>query len=340
MGEGPWRLARPHRRIDPALVEKAPGYSRKLWRKFAISLQHRVAGAVPREHFGHRFWQGRIAVPVFQLLLAKPFGFQPVIAVRQARIGGRHRADQRIDDLRLHPVRQVAALGHILETAPGVADVLVLGQRVGDQRKGAQIGLQGLGNGLRGIPAHGFAWVLHQVQHRLQRQFPGFDLEAQRRDGVVEQPVPGGAGGDGFFEEQLLQPVVELERLFLGNILQPRAVMRQRRGSDDLVQHAVVEPVEFKLEKQQVGRSRRDFFLGIAVKFGMRRIGGIAGIDQPGIGHDAPEQIVERLIALDGLRKGFCSMPACSDCGNPAAKIRREILAAARRLGQVIGIGL
>ena len=84
------------------------------------------------------------------------------------------------------------------------------------------------------------------------------DLEAQRRHGLVEQPVPGGCAGHRLLVEQLLDLVVELVRLLLADILEPRPVVRRARVRGIAVfERRVVEPVEFELEEQKIGRERR-----------------------------------------------------------------------------------
>ena len=55
--------------------------------------------------------------------------------MRQARIGGLHRLDQRLDGLGLDAVGEVARRGDVREAAPAVGDLLVLGEGVGDQRE-------------------------------------------------------------------------------------------------------------------------------------------------------------------------------------------------------------
>ncbi len=83
--------------------------------------------------------QRRIAVPMFQRGLAEPFCLEPVVAMREARIGAAHGGDQRIDDLALDPVGEMPRVGDVPEPAPAVGNFLVLRQRVGDERKGPQI---------------------------------------------------------------------------------------------------------------------------------------------------------------------------------------------------------
>ena len=144
MRERARRLARPHRRIDPAIGEETFRDRRHLGREAAIRRQHHLLRLGPADGAGRRKRQRRVAVPMRELFFFEPAGFQIVIAVRQPRIGRSNRADQRLDDLALDAVVQVAQIRHVLEAAPAVGNLLVLGQRVGDERKGPLIVLEGL----------------------------------------------------------------------------------------------------------------------------------------------------------------------------------------------------
>ncbi len=107
MRERARRLARPHRRVDPALGKKPLGDRRHFRRERAVGGQHRVHRLGPADGARRHLRQRRVAIPMRQPLFAEPFGFERVIAVRQPRIGGAHRGDQRIDHFALDPVRQM-----------------------------------------------------------------------------------------------------------------------------------------------------------------------------------------------------------------------------------------
>ncbi|MNY44677.1 hypothetical protein D3C86_1797260 [compost metagenome] len=62
--------------------------------------------------------------------------------MRKARIGLFDRCRQGIDHFPLDAVRQMAAIGNILELAPAVGNILVLGKRVGDEGEDPQIVLE------------------------------------------------------------------------------------------------------------------------------------------------------------------------------------------------------
>jgi len=70
--------------------------------------------------------------------------------------------------------------------------------------------------------------VLHQIEHGLDRESLAIDSEAQARDCLVKQPVPGAESGDRFFMEQLFELIVELIGLALADVFEPGPVMLER----------------------------------------------------------------------------------------------------------------
>ena len=145
--------------------------------------------------------------------------------MRQPRIGRAHRPDQGIDHLALDAVVEVPGIRDVLQTAPAIRNLLVLGERVGDERKGPLIVLEGLRQRLPCGLALFRRAVLQEIERRLDRQFLSADLEAKAGNGLVEQPVPGGIAALGFFVKQLLDAILELIRLVLAQILDPRAII-------------------------------------------------------------------------------------------------------------------
>ena len=75
--------------------------------------------------------------------------------------------------------------------------------------------------------------------------------------------------------------------------------MAERRIGHGGLQRGIVDAVEFEREEQQMDRGRRDALIDVAIEFGALRIGHVAGMDELGIGADAAERVVERLVALD-----------------------------------------
>ena len=99
--------------------------------------------------------------------------------------------------------------------------------------------------------------------------------------------------------EQFLDAVLELIGLFLAHVLDPRPVMAERRIGHGGFELGIVDAVELEREEQEMQRSGGDALLHVAIEFGDRRIGGVAGIAQRGIGHHPAERVVERLVAFD-----------------------------------------
>ena len=101
--------------------------------------------------------------------------------------------------------------------------------------------------------------------------------------------------------EQLLDAILELVGLLLADVLEPRPVMAERGIGHRGVEHRVVDAVELEREEQQMRRGRGDALLHVAVEFRAHRIGGVAGVDEAGIGHEPADEIVDLLVALDRL---------------------------------------
>ena len=169
VGEGARRLAGPRRRVDPAPVEEVRGDRRHLRGEAAIGVEHRLARLRPWYAPVARFRQRRVAVPKLQLLLAEPARLQRVVAMREPRIGGAHRRYQRIDHLRLDPVREMPRRSDVLEAPPLVGDRLVLGEHVGDVGEETEILLERRGKCFGGAPALLLIRVDETVQRRLER---------------------------------------------------------------------------------------------------------------------------------------------------------------------------
>ena len=133
--EGAGRLAGPGTGIDPGLVEEIAPELGQLRRESAVGVEHDPARLGPVDRPVRIFRQRRVAVPIVEPILAEPARLEPVIAVRERRIGRLYRRDQRIHHLVLDLVREVARRDRARQLAPAVLDLLVLGQRVGDERE-------------------------------------------------------------------------------------------------------------------------------------------------------------------------------------------------------------
>ena len=310
MREGAGRLAGTRRRVDPALVEEPFGDRRHFRREPAIGVEHRLARLVPADHALHRLRERRVAVPVLQPVLAEPAGLEGVVAMRQARIGVVHRRDERIDDLRLDPVRQVPRRSDVGEAAPLVGDRLVLRQHVGDEGEEADVLLEG--DGERGSGGGPFLLLRlgEPVQRFLQRQAFAGDIEAQRRQRFVEKPVPGAAPGHGFLVEELLDAVVELVGALGAQVVEERLVGGELRRLQRLRERRVVDAVQLQREEQELCRDGGQAILQVAIEFRAGGIGRVARIDQAGIAAEAAEDFLDALIGANGFgERGAARFP-------------------------------
>ena len=119
---------------------------------------------------------------------------------------------------------------------------------------------------LRGVPPHLRVAVGQQVERLGLGQFLAAEREAQIGKGFVEQPGPGGAAGDVFFVQQLLDLVGELMRAKGAGVAQPRAIMGERRVGLFGRERRVVETVQFEGKEQQCRRDRVNPLLHRLVK--------------------------------------------------------------------------
>ena len=94
--------------------------------------------------------------------------------------------------------------------------------------------------------------------------------------------------------------------------------MTERRIGHRRFQQRVVDAVELKGEEQQMRRGRGQPLLHVAVKFGARRIDGVAGMDQTRIGAEPAHQIVDRLIAPHGLGERGAALGCAGETGELA----------------------
>ena len=111
--------------------------------------------------------------------------------MRQFWIRGTHSGNQRLDHLTLDPVRKVPRVGDVLEAAPAIGDLLILGQRISDEGKRSQTFLEGFGQRPGRCLAFLAVHVLQQIERGFDSQRFSSDLETQASDSFVEKPVPG-----------------------------------------------------------------------------------------------------------------------------------------------------
>ena len=101
--------------------------------------------------------------------------------------------------------------------------------------------------------------------------------------------------------KKLLDAVLELIGLVLADIFEPRPVVPERLIMHGGFELGIVETIELEHEEQKMRGGGGDALLHIGVEFGARGIDGVAGMNEPGIGREPAEKIVERLVALHRL---------------------------------------
>ena len=233
-------------------------------------------------------------------------------------IGRAHGGDQRVDHLLLDPVGEMARVGDVDEAAPAVGNLLVLGQRVGDQREQPHIVLEHLRQSLGGLAALVAVLIEQPVQGRLEAELLSVGLESERGHRLVEQPVPGAARRHRLLVEQLLELVLELIGLLLAQIFEPGPVMAELGLGHRRLEHRVVEPVELERKEQQLGGNRGDLLLDVAEEFLPLGVRGVGRVEQAGIGDDAAEHVVQRLELAHGLREMRAALAAVEQRGKLA----------------------
>ena len=107
MRERTRRLARPHRRIDPSAIEEFSRDVCHFWRKGAVGIEHSALRVRPCIGFCRRIRERRVAVPEVERFDVEPTRLQPIVAMRQARIGLSHGGHERIDDVAFDAVGEV-----------------------------------------------------------------------------------------------------------------------------------------------------------------------------------------------------------------------------------------
>ena len=217
-----------------------------------IGVEHQGLGLVPGDLAVVVLGQGGVAVPDLELGQAEPARLERVVAVREPGVGGDHRVAQRLHHLGLDVVRQVPAHLRGGELAPAVLDLLLLGERVGDAGKEGQARLEHHRQRPGGGLAPAAVAVGEQVQRGLEAQRLAGDVEFQPRQGLVEQPVPGGGADHGLVVQEPLELVRELVGLHLADAVQHRPIAGEPgAGGEQRLEMGVLEPVELEREEDQ-----------------------------------------------------------------------------------------
>ena len=143
-----------------------------------------------------------------------------------------------------------------------------------------------------------------RLQRRLERQRLALDVEAQAGERLVEQPVPRAAPGDRLLVEEPLDPVFELVGPLQPQILDPRPVDGRAPASASAFSSSASSSRFSSSPKNRrcveiVGQP----VLQVAVELRARRIGGVAGVDEPGEAAEPAEDLLDPLVFGDRLGK-------------------------------------
>ena len=252
MGEGPWRLARPRRRVDPARAEEFAADIRQFRREGVVGVEHDLLGLGPGDRAVVMLGQRRVAVPVGHGLDAEPLRFQLVVAVRELGVSLLDRRRERVDHLVLHDVGEVTERLRPRVLAPAVVDLLVLDQRVGDQREDRDILALHLAERLGGFLAYRGVLVRQLVEDLRLAQHLVAERIAQPRDRLVEQARPGAAADHRLVVLELLKLVGKLVRPEQARVAQPRRVLRKLRRLQLFGEIGILDLVDLQPEEQEL----------------------------------------------------------------------------------------
>ena len=144
--------------------------------------------------------------------------------------------------------------------------------------------------------------VLQQREGRLQRRAPRHStVEAERRHRLVEQAVPGRRPGRRSFPRRAAPACRRAGTASPCGCRRARAcnarIRRLRRHRDA----ASSSRFSSSWKNSRSVDGDRHLVLRVRVEFRARRVGRVAGIDEAGVAHDAPERVVDRLVAADCL---------------------------------------
>src|SRR3546814_707365 len=115
---------------------------------------------------------------------AEPLRLQRVVAMRQARVGRLHRADQGIDHLVLDEVGEIARGHRTIELPPPVLDLLVLGEGVGDQREHPRVVAQHLAERPGSLAPRRFLAIGQAVEDLRRGERLALEGKSQGRHGL------------------------------------------------------------------------------------------------------------------------------------------------------------
>ena len=222
--------------------------------------------------------------------------------------------------------------------APAVLDLLVLGERVGDQGEQARAAVEHARDRFRGRLTPGPVLVREPIEDLGAGQLPAVEREAQPRHGLVEQADPGAPAGDRLLVQHALDLVVELMRAEAAHVPQPGPIVGELGRLLDLGgERRILDPVELEGDEQELGRGLVDPLLDGLEEPSDLRVVGLGGVQQLSIARDPAELLLKALVALDQERQRLAveaAEPALV-FGLERARSRQRRAQIGRHLGRV-----
>ena len=321
-------LVRPHRRVDPRLVEEALHERPQLAGERAVGVEHGLLRARPLDVL-LLLRDGRHPVVVGELVEPQQPRLQAVPAARQL-VARADRRDQRLDRLVRRLVGEIAAGEPVRVVAQAVVDHLVGEQGVEHVAARAQAGLERRGHALGGVAADVAVGREQPRERDLERDglVGVLELDGDAGGLLLEQPRPRRAAGERLLGEDLLLRLGEQVRPVAAGGAQVVAGEVEPVGGQQLLGALVVEGRPLELEEQQRGLDPGRALLQLLEQRAAHGIGGVEREAQHRVGAGAAEQVLDRLELVHGGHE-----PGTVDLGDLAGVGGGERVGALLRLG-------
>ena len=232
--------------------------------KSSSAVGHERRGVVVGD--GARRAERRVLIAQRELVEPEQLRLVPEPAVREMVValdGG----EQHVDGLARQLVVEVARLARVLVAAHAIEHEAVGDQRVVDVREHARLGLERREERLVGRQARLAHRPAHAREHLVDRAILAVERHAQRRGDLVEERVPGAAGGGIALGEHLLLGLAARVRREAARAREVVAVAREALVGEHALGVLVVDRDPLQLEEAQrvLGLDERHLDRGVEV---------------------------------------------------------------------------
>ncbi len=273
--EGAGTLPRPHRGIDPCVVEEALHDVGDLRREGRVRVEHEVTRVGPAERVLGLRDRCR-AVVVGQAIEPEQPCLEGVPALWDV-VAGDDGVDERADRLVARLVVEVPARDPVAVAPQAVVHRLVREQRVEHERSRPEPGLEGRGDCLGRLPPTLTIRGLQPREPLFEAHGLTVDVDLDRGRQLAEQARPGAATGRGLVGEQSLLRLGQQMRAVAARRRQMVATERERVVGEDRGDVLLGQLRPFELDEQELVRDRGGALLGASEQ---RTTGGILGVDR------------------------------------------------------------